>query len=179
MCQLLICHFPAHLQRGLSSQLWYLCKLEDFMVHFLFQITFKRMVFVSEKSQVYPPSPKEESIYLSPFLPHLCNKRVLPDTLSLFPYLQCFSDFRKACRVAFAMRMNRDDVNHLPDVDILHTRIHLPVLVKSHVLVFCVVPSKFTIQSMLQEQTFFSLAFSLEKARTRVGFSSLTILSLC
>lgn len=38
-----------------------------------------------------------------------------------------------------------DHVDNLPDANISHAWIHLPVLIKSHGLLFCVVPSKLTI----------------------------------
>lgn len=183
MYLLLICHFSAHLYTEqfiftafVSLQTWRFHGAFSLPNHFEKNTT--RTDFISEKSNVYPLLPREESIYLSLLSPHLGYEGVLPNTLFFFPYLWCFSDLRKTWRVAFTRMQPGDHVDHLPDINILHTWVYLPVLIKSHVLVFCAVPAKFTISKHVLEEDIYSLASFLEKTGARIMFSRLLCLSL-
>lgn len=87
LCQALLCP-PTEwcISLGLEA-----LRSEDFMVHFLFQITFKRimmrMAFSPEKS-CYPPPAREESFSLSP--PTSVTKGSRLTCLSWFPHHWCF-----------------------------------------------------------------------------------------
>lgn len=152
------------------------------MVHFLFQITLKRIRWEQISSlknpmfTLYHPE-KNPFIFLF-FPPTSVMKESCLIHFFFFPYLWCFSDLRKTWRVAFTRMQPRDHVDHLPDINILHTCIHLPVLIKSHVLVFCAVPSKFTISKYVLEEDIYSLASFLENSGARIRFSRLPCLSL-
>lgn len=89
MYLLFICRFSAHLYTEqfiftgfVSLQTWRFHGAFSLPNHF--EKNMMRMDFISEKSNVYPPPPREESIYLSLLSPHLCNEGVLPHTLFSF-----------------------------------------------------------------------------------------------
>lgn len=142
----------------------------------IFPSNVMRMDLISETSYVYPPPPREESIYLSLFPPYLCNKGVLPDTSFLFPIFGA------------SVISGKPEELHLPwcctgiawtVFQMLTCSPHgsIYLLIKSHVLIFSVVPSKLAIWEHVLEMDIYSLVFCLEKTGARIGFSKLLGLS--
>lgn len=96
---------------------------------------------------------------ISLFLPHLCNKGVLPHTPFFIPLSLVPQRLQASLKSCIYHDVELGHVDSFPDVNILHS----PVLIKSHILVFLVVHLKVNhFKACFGNRHFFSLASFLQ-----------------